>query len=723
MVNGVNTRTIIINGDDSWPFRDLVSCHALDLYPLDSGVDFFDVVETVATEIGRDNRSYQSVIGNFPEDYSTEPDTLLEEIDEIIARLATPSNDRSYLALALVINKRDFDALASSRDRDNPALSTSAMNGYRALLRAMQAVEAQGDVDDENVIGRISTRVWFSLVIRDAGANSADLRAGEKIYSLVRLKREGIQNLFFLSEGRGQDALERAPDRHFAKLRLLIDILSQSHKDEVQKNLRARNARDFGIDTSKFLWLRSNQNIGDVLSNADLLRRDLISRFFAFTDKESREKGDSWRAEFSAIKDSLNAILPGLKDGTRSGDDSSDAYTERTALDAVITAAKNAQAANRDETQRSLDAEVEIANISAALNRRKRSWLYSPSAPRKIVQNASEYDAALNQARAVLGVSVASEIDRLRTDIEQKRKDLHANLAQINLPTTQDALQDIRSYSTEVLETTTEITIQEIADTRQSYAKTNALAEKNWQQMQQDRTDAVNRLLQAENRLLRPGPALIVIAIVSFVALLPILLVPFIRSIKGIGNIPSFQEMLGPVGIILAFSVVVALIFAMLLARRLAKNRNTALTALRALMNQHYVDLKLSFAGLLRIAVNRWRLSLLTTTIRFLSPARSMTAQEPADQFISKLSSIQSKLDQPIRPVSEKTLQVLEAAFQKGTKPAEKITSVLVTDLPKPAQTPTLLVTPGHFGATEFTLTTTSSNEPLTLKLGVVGDE
>ena len=719
----INTRTIIINGDDGWSFRDLVCCHALDLYPLDSGVDFFDVVATGAAEIGRDNRSYQSVIGNFPEDYSSEPDTLLEEIDETIARLATSSNRSTYLSLALVINKKDFEALAASRERDMPALSTGALNGYNALLRAMAAVEAQGDVDNPNVIGRMSTRVWFSLIIRDAGANSADLRAAEKVHSLVRLKRVGVQSLFFLSEGRGQDALERAPDRHFAKLRLLIDILSQSHTDAVQKNLQAENARDFSLDTSKFMWLRTKQAEAEILGNADMIRRDLVSRFFAFSDKESSEKQENWLSDFIGLKSKLNGILPGLKDADRSGDDSSDAYTEQTALDAVITASKNATAANRDQTQEGLDAEREITDISAALGRRKRSWLYSASAPKKITKLTNEYQSALTQARTVFGTSVSAEIDNLRVDIEHKRKDLHATLDVIKLPTTQDAVQDLISYTHDVLEDNAKTVNKGIVETRLKNEQIDAIESKTWEKMQEKRDIAINLLLQTENRLLRISSAFMVIGIVSIVAMVPILLVPFAQSLKGIAQFGSIQNVFGPMGIIMLFNVFFALIFAILLARRLAKKRNIALKQLRELMLKHYQDLKLSFAGLLRISVNRWRLSLLKTTIRFLRPSTTIRAQEPASQFISKLATMQSKLDEPVHVMSDKTLQVLEAAFQMGSTSAEKITSVLIANHAQPEDKPVLRIEPGHFGATEFTLETSASPQSLTLKLGSVGDE
>lgn len=723
-MSDVSTRTIVINSDDSWPFRDLACCHALDLYPLDSGVDLFDVVAPSVAEIGRDSRNYQSVIGNFPEDYSGEPDTLLEEIDEIIAGMASANRSRDYLALTLVLKKDDFQALATARDLASVVLSASGQVGFQALLGAMKAVEAQGDQDDENVVGRMSTRVWFSLVVRDAGANSADLRASEKVYTLTQLRQIGVQNLFFLSEGRGQDTLDHASTKHFAKLRMLIDILRQTHTDTVQKSLRARSARDFGIDPSLFLWLRTAENEQSILANSDLIRRDLVSRFVRFTDTENREKGEGWQTELSSIKDRLNGVLPGLaNDGLRSGDVNTDAYTEHRALNAVMTAAKNAQASNSEEVFDGLDAELEIADIIKKLGKRRRGWLFSKSAATKIQTRSGEYEAALTQSRAVFDASVAVEIDALRADLENKRTDLHATLQEITLPTTQDALQDLAEYSRDVLQVQATAAALEISDTRAKNEQADALSEKVWQDMRGERQSAVDHVLETENRLLRLKSALTVIFMVSCIALLPILVVPFALMFNSALGSLTIGEIFGPMGIIVLFNVGVALIFAMMLARRLARNRNIALEKLRDLMGNHYEALRLSFAGLMRISVNRGRLSLLNTAMGFLQPNKGMTTPEPAEQFIAKLSTMQAHLDQPNAPMSEKTLQALEAAFQRGTKPAERITSVLIADLPKPEDPPEMTVLPGYFGATEFKLRLTSAPGPLSLRLGAVGDE
>ena len=719
----IKSRVIIINADDAWTFRDLVSCYALDLYPLDSGVDFFDVIETGAAEVGRDRRSYQGVIGNFPEDYSTEPDTLLEEIDETIVRLAKTGNERTYLALALVINKRDLEALAVSRDRDTPALSSGAMNGYKAFLRAMTAVEAQGDKDDANVVGRMSTRVWFSLIVRDAGANAADLRLGQKAQSLVKQGRVELQNLFFLSEGRGQDALDSAQDRHFAKLRLLIDIFSQSHTDEVQKNLRASNMRDFGTDTSKLMWLRTTESDHKIFANADVIRRGLVSRFLAFTNKESQERGENWPSAFSGIKKTINGILPGLKDEKRAGDMLSDAYTQETALNAVVTAAKNTDLERRDDNDKGQDAEILLQEHMAAMRRRKKGLFYDAKAPARIQQTATEYNASLNQSRDVFEAAVSTVMDELRAEHEQKRLDLHANLETVELPATQDALQDLHAYRERVLEDSAETANESIADARVSYVKNDAISDKAWDKMSAERSTAVGRLLQRQERLLRRGSAALVVLLVTAVALIPILAVPLVRCFKGVCKFNSVQDILGPMGWIMLVNVVFTSGFAIWLAYGLAKKRNKEAEKVAVVMGNHYDRLRLSYAGLLRIAVNRWRLSLLNTVLRFLQPQKGISTQEPAEQFISKLAAMQSSHPASAMAVSEKTTQILEEAFKRGATPAERITSVLVANLPKPETPPRLLITPGHFGATEFTLATSASPETLKLTLGVVGNE
>ncbi len=717
----ISTRTIVINGDDGWPFRDLLWCHGLDLYPLDTGVDIFDVVPLPGDDGGPSARNYQTVIGNFPEDYSNEPDTLLEEIDETVAGLADAENRDKYLSIALVINRADFEALATAKDADDPAVSQGAMSGYLALRRAMQAVENQGDRDDPtNVIGRISTRVWFSLIVRDAGADKADERNGEKVMAFMKQNRMGLGHIFFLSESRAREASDKTLDRQFAKLRVLIDILRQFHTDAVQKNMTTESLRGFGADTSKLVWVRSNDSEATLLAKADLLRRGLVFRIAAM-DRENKKKNSTWREEFESLKKEFNALLPGLQTDQQAADDASEAYNEVTALNAVVTAAKNANAANRDVTDQNLDADEQISRCISTLANSKRTLFYSANAARNIETSAAEYNAALSHARDMYGHSLSAEIDRLRADLEHKRIELHAVMDRITLPSDNEALQTVNTYCANVLDVGCAAAASEIKEARAVVAKQDALNETIWASMASSRATAVARLLDTENRLLRWRSTMLVIGIVSFVALLPILLVPIIRSIAGSGAIVPFGNMLGPMGVILGFSVIISLAFAVVLALRLRARRNAALDLVTDAMDRHYKELRLCFASLLRIAVNRWRLSLLNTTQQFLRPAFRPGDESP-ERFANKLAIGQARLSAASYEVSPKTDQALDQAFNQKSDLSDKITSLLVADLPLESAHP-LLIEPGHFGGTEFTLASTSSLAPISVKLGVVGDE
>lgn len=714
----VRTKTILINSDGTWDFRTHLWLHAFDLYPLNTGVDFIDTVQRGDAQQERDKRSYRGVIGNFPEDFSEEADTLVEELSELVAELSGAAKKRKYLNFALIVGAADFDLLTKGAAADFSDLSAAGRSGVTAFLKTMEAVDAQGDADEQDILGRGSSRVWFSLIVREAGANTADMRRGTEALARLTSRTTGLHTIFYLSEGRQQDG-PNALTAHFAKLRLLVDIFRNSPADEVQNNLRPLVGRARRADLPRIFWVRLPGGPNDALTESDLLRRELIKRYQAMTQRESRVANENWRSEFHDLRQELRRHLPGLKDkDAPRGDSDTEAYSLERAKNAVLSAARN-QIANLDESvEKAVDAEQEIQNITRQLSRGRLGFVYSYQRLLRIETLASEYDAALDTARRDFSSALTFEIDRERAAYETDRKDLNHVLQNVKVPTTPDAQDDVEDYCRDVLNEAQKQASAQIAQAHDDLARRDALEDTIWKQMSEERAKAVTDLLTTERSLMRPRATIMIILGVSLVALLPMIAVQFVFQASGRGTGLSF---FGPASLILSFSLGIAILFAILTPVHLARVRNIALRRLRGLLDAQYDTLKVSSANLVRIAVNRARLSIYDQALSAFHPRLREGSDDQSEAFIAVLTSEQNKLPPQTSTLDQTAMTAIEDAIKaKGTR-AEKIGRVLTADLGRPVAG-RLEIEAKVLGATGFTLATTATQNDVRLVLAGAGD-
>lgn len=738
----MQTRTIVINSDRDWSFRELLWCHALDLYPADTGVSFYDTVERGAAEAGRDTRSYRNVIGNFPEDFSTEGETLREEFEEIVATLAMARNRDTFLSVALVIGRDDLVAIGAAGDNASPPVSPHARRGIDAMLAAMRAIEALSDADETRVVSRMSRRAWFSLVVRDAGANSRDMRHGERALYRLRHNRIGIQSLFFLSEGNGQDKLGSARDRQFTKLRLLIDVFMQGHTEAVQKQFREPSRRSLDVDGDKMMWVRRGAAPDDLLSESDLLRRELIRRFGATVNTEDRSYSDDWKAAFEQIRAEIVALVPGLGDARRAGEPLGDGYSIDTARSAVITAQRAPGDEISGETA-DADPETEIEALVAVGGRGRADWLHSASRIAAIRRNAAEFESALATARGRFQAAVRQQIHSLRDDHEQRRMTLEAVLDRYRVPSTQDGRHMVDGFcaapddahappdaprataapgDVPPVDRVAAQAEAQIEAARRIVERDMILSHRADQACRQARDAALARLIDAETRLLRAGSAAAVILMVTLVALLPILTVHVMRYLSFSTGASDWLDLLGPAGLVLLFSVLISTLFAFSTAFRLARIRNRARDDRAALMRAHYEALKTSWASLVQLAVNRWRLSLLGTVRGALHPRPGAVSHDQSGSFIETLKSLQNAFPQPVDALDEAGKLAIEAAFGLPGTLSDKVAQALVAD--RGGRSEALLrLQVARTGDTEITLRTSASVHDQSLRLGWPGDD
>ncbi|MEM9755464.1 MAG: hypothetical protein AAF914_05700, partial [Pseudomonadota bacterium] len=304
----MTARTLIINGDPTWPFGDYLWAHALDLYPPASGVGFL----TTSTSPDED-QSYRVILGNFPENYGADTDALADEIAEEV--MALDLGRVESLAIAGIVSAGDFEVLASDapgehRPRLGKAaapradLSASGAATVKALRTAMDRIGAMSG--DDGRMAPQSRKLWLSLIVRDLGFEPAHAAAATRVAARLTGRNAGIRSVFFLSNGRGQDRNVRDPHLHFVKLRLLADILQAGATADVAAALRADRP-----GTASTHWVRLPPGADPYLDHSALLLASLIDAYDSVGQGIDDNAGATARQRFDARAAELEAEIPG----------------------------------------------------------------------------------------------------------------------------------------------------------------------------------------------------------------------------------------------------------------------------------------------------------------------------------------------------------------------------------------------------------------------------
>lgn len=583
------TRTVIINSDPSWRFRALVWSQALDLFPVTSDVIFRDCVPE--TQMHADHRI---LLGNFPDDFSADPFALNDEMREDVRHLVRTKGD--HLNVAVVMCQADFTALASARKETlSDSLGKPALAAVEALRVMMDAVANQTETDHDRAPA--ITRLWLTLVVRDGGQSFADRQTADNAVRQFRDARSPINNVFFLSNGRDLDKGIGAAEQHFAKLRILIDLMRDP---EGAARLRRRSRDDMSIPLALRLHADHDQLAQPALSAE--LRKALVAE----SDRLRGELGATADAElveqFRAFEQDLTALLPGL---------AGDGFTRVTAASALDQDVETWLQTARERADRA-DAVQDARDIAAILNDLKPprrgilpQW-YSDARRNRWHKLEAENEGACASSLTVYEGVIEQRLAQDRKNGAKTQGQLQALLRDVRIPTGNVGDRIVASLldRLQALEAQTIREIQAAQDSRLSLAdKMRAEAPA--------RTRAFGVLDRAEDQLLRLG-TIWLIFLTSLIFLLPILVQFATRWARGrsqFNSVEAFAEALGPLGYFGIGTFALSLLAALLVGVILSRQRLRVLKDIQGRLDQNYGWVKEQYAARLSVANNRLRLA------------------------------------------------------------------------------------------------------------------
>lgn len=415
----MGTRTVIINGDQSWKFRALLWSQGLDLFPVSSGVMLRDCAPTNPLKV-----DYRKLLGNFPDDFSSDPFTLVDEAKEHVLRLTRDPNER--LCFAVVLSIDDLTKLvAPERKAGSSTASEPAQAAAKALSAVIDAVTAQ--TEQENDRASLMTRVWLTIVVRDGGDSYKHVRLAEAAVNYFGTTKCRVSNVFFLSNGRGADTGPGATERQFFKLRLLIDVL----RDDQAFDLLRRRQTDLS-QIPVGLWLKLDDADTRKPSTSTELRHALVKQSSLLLSEVAARTEPEAVATFELFAKDIETCLPDL---------AGKAYSAQTAMDAL----KNG--IQKQQTQKAIDARDQATLATRDIDEiieefkpdRSQPILWSDNGKRRAAwaNLLGGFEAALRELRETCASVTSQTIDEERRRARDRQDALAAQLRDIRLPTGQ----------------------------------------------------------------------------------------------------------------------------------------------------------------------------------------------------------------------------------------------------------------------------------------------
>lgn len=229
----MDIRRIVINADPDWAFRQYTRTYALDLYRTAAGVTLWDLTGTSGD---RDDREFW---GDWPIAAGSDISPMEEDLDSAISSLK--SSGRRRVAVIVVLSLQDMKAL----DDDELLLSSAAKRAQRLVRRIFEVIDREaGEIGS---VADIASSVWVSLVVRTGGESAQSQRIAEVACKKIveGYRTASVHNCFFLSSSAANEMRDDASEIHFHKLRMLIDMVSQTDVDreryaDMWRQLRSR---------------------------------------------------------------------------------------------------------------------------------------------------------------------------------------------------------------------------------------------------------------------------------------------------------------------------------------------------------------------------------------------------------------------------------------------------------------------------------------------------
>lgn len=683
----MTSRVIVINGDPTWSFNELLWAHGLDLYAPRSGVSFVSALPTEAAAPG--NSGYNLILGNFPESFGRDADALANEIADEVTALDAP--DAAGLSILAILSASDFDLLAAVSNRRTSdldevlaGLSESGRNTVGALRAAMQRIESLSG--DQGRITRLMPRLWLSLAVREKGFSYEDKSAAERVCARLAGRHVGVRSVFLLSNGRNLDTGTQHPHFHFQKVRLLIDVLAQATVAGVDRDLQGPNAQ------GKALWMQLADTARPFLETSAILLQRLLEAYEQVRSG-SGSAADLTVADATFAKQSgeiLNDIDPPFKmeqARARLRDRLADAKRKDTEATEIGLGRPMPDLVQPDPET--------IALRYAATKRGK--LFRNARRMRDIEADAHAFDSELVRIADVIDDVADTALLHERTEQTQTRKRIQNSLDQLQMPLRTKRIQEFRDA---VRAKRHDMTLA-LGDAK---SRTEAAAANLAEDGGLARREALKtQLIAAEGDLLGKTSLFKVPFIFSGLVLLPFLFIILARLADGqMRNLTAADigSAVYPVPYMILIVLLMVIVVGLLRGWVVARRRDGVRAALGAAMNADYKNCIEQSSGRFVRGVNRSRLAMANVVDSRIDLASPEAIRAATEALIDTLAQTHKNLGIQAREFPDQAQAFAQPAlegFSSGIQVKDKVTG-FVKGIAAPPDVPLEIALPGGAG-------------------------
>lgn len=620
-------RTIVVNGDSGWGFRSQLWAHGLDLFKVETGVTLRDTTRPASSEA-----SIIESIGDFPEEFVSDPFALAEEIAQDLRWLL--QDEERYLSLSVVVSLRDLERLENAGDgwhdqdlSDDPAFA--ALNSFTALSNALAR---QNELETD--VSRAKTRLWLSLIVRDAGHFREHGRIAKTCLRRLSSRQQHVHNAFLLSNGPDQNNSDDEKTAHFAKLRVLLDLFGATQDLSGWRALRGEAG---AIEKSSVNTFVMNPRPFLEASYGSVLRWGLVDHLRHGISEPSDDSNsiDAFRRDEASL---INARTE-------------TAYSQERALQDLES--EPLKSPDRDDDadavyQTNVD-KTDVAEVIGRLRRVARPKFSWKSEPRRAAfgRSSTEFEAAAASTSRHFGRVIGQIVETDRELLRRNRADLIQRLSALKLPSGAVGLRKLEGYAEELEKLRNETSKRVEDDARSADNARRAINATG-----DDRQAVLKMIDAAEQRLLTPMALRTPLAFLLLMCL-PILIYFLVQTSDEFDGFDDVLNAAGPLFYVGVSAASCALIAGIVMGFRTTRLRNVLVRNLGQRYNRDFKQLKTMHASKLSVAYHRRRLTELTMVLQRLNPHVSLDQEERVAALIHYLQQeqangiqIQHKLDQ-----------------------------------------------------------------------------
>lgn len=683
--------------------RSLLWSQGLDLFNLDTGVFIRDCTTQDQIE-----QQISGVLGNFPEEFVADTQGLKETVRQDVRWLLDA--EMRYLAVAVVVPFETLQKIGSLENnwQELDLSQKPELSALTAITETVAMLDRQAESEQD--LSRARVRLWLSIIVRDAGHRKADERSAKMAINALSSPNVRVRNVYFLSNGEEQNATSGDALRHFAKLRLLMDVFGANGTSKNGwSSLRGKQGE---LDQSDIQLVSLNADEFYEHSYSALLGGELVKKLSDVRASGALETRRGGALSLDDLKKTVGSCVPFLAD---------DAYGQERAQSDLRSALQLDLAAQEDVRETGIDkADVDgVLDILSSM--RTRFFAFENEKRRnRFRETAVEFESAMESTRQRYGRVIGEKARQDKVLLAKDRENLLPALADLQLPTGEEGKLALNSYIDEVqdrFDKTAEVIDNSVRAAKEHEFDAN--------RSRTERKEVLKNLDDAEKQLL-PKKAFRTPGLFLLIMSTPILIYYSVVVFSDYNTIESIEDLfdaLGPLFLLAASAAICALIAGIAMGRRYTRQRNQVLRQLTDRLRDDFSRLKTQHFAKLTVSHNRARLSDLTLILQRLQPdIRNVEAEQvnALAKFLltDQANQVFQSAAVPVNQLSSLLNSALDE-FDKSTGPRAKISGFLSSR--EDAKPQSLNITIGKKVQNSVTLETRAALKSCSLTLRETG--